>query len=141
MTEEGSGYITGVSHIGIAVPDIAAARKLYGQLGFVSEMEETLGEENYGVRVLMMHHGPQRIELLEPLEKGKESPIDSYIEKKPYKMYHLAYSVSDLDAQVKILEKQKFLMIDEPRASACVEGKRAVFLFNRNMGIIELVEE
>ena len=136
-----NSYITGISHIGIAVPDILTAKRLYEQLGFVSEMEESLGEENYGVRGLMMRQGAQRIELLEPLEKGKESPIDTYIEKRPYKMYHLAYAVSDLDAQIKLLEKQRFLMINEPRISACMAGKRAVFMFHRNMGIIELVEE
>lgn len=140
MNEKNS-YITGISHIGIAVPDIAKAKGLYEQLGFVSDMEETLREEAYGVRVLIMHQGTQKIELLEPLDKGKKSPIDCYIEKKPYKMYHLAYTVSDLDAQIQILEKRKFLMVGEPRASACMEGKRAVFLFNRDMGILELVEE
>lgn len=138
---DNNSYITGVSHIGIAVADIAKAKGLYEQLGFVSDMEEVLGEQAYGVRVLIMRQGAQRIELLEPLEKGKKSPIDSYIQKKPYKMYHLAYTVSDLDAQVEMLEKRKFLMIDEPRASACMKGKRAVFLFNRDMGMIELVEE
>ena len=139
--EENNSRITGISHIGIAVPDIGEARKLYELLGFCSEMEEVLAEEDYGVRVLMMSQGSQRIELLEPLEKGKESPIDSYNKKKPYKMYHLAYFVSDLEAQIKLLEQKKFLMISQPRASACAKGKRAVFMFHRKMGIIELVEE
>lgn len=133
-------YITGVAHIGIAVPDISAAKKLYEGLGFNGEAEEIFGDESYGVRVLLMKQGTYTIELLEPLEKGKESPIDSYIEKKPYKMYHLAYFVSDMEAQIKLLEQNKFLMIAEPRVSE-LSGKKAVFLFNRNMGIIELVEE
>lgn len=139
--DEKNSYITGVSHIGIAVPDIAKAKGLYEQLGFVSDMEQTVGEQAYGVRVLLMWQGTQRIELLEPLEKGTKSPIDCYIQKKPYQMYHLAYTVSDLDAQVQILEKKKFFMVGEPKASACMEGKRAVFLFQRDMGMIELVEE
>lgn len=138
--EENNSYIVGVSHIGIAVPDILEAKKLYEQLGFISETEDIISEEEYGVKVLMMCQGAQKIELLEPMEKGKKSPIDSYIEKKPYKMYHLAYVVSDIEAQIKLLEKQKFLMIDKPRASACAKGKKAVFMFNRNMGIIELLE-
>ncbi len=137
---EGLTYITGVSHIGIAVPSIDKARIMYEDLGFKS-CSEKAPEPDYGVSTMMMTSGNYTIELLEPLEEGKESPIDRYISSKPFKMYHLAYTVSDFRAQIAELEKMKYVMIGEPRPSQNMKGKMAVFMFNRNMGIIEIVEE
>lgn len=79
--EENNSRITGISHIGIAVPDIGEARKLYELLGFCSEMEEVLAEEDYGVRVLMMSQGSQRIELLEHWKRGKNPPLTAISKK------------------------------------------------------------
>lgn len=139
MNEELTGVL-GVAHIGIAVPSIDTAAEQYRLLGFKNVNEEIISEKDYGVRVLMMKQGDCYIELLEPLEKGKESPIDSYISSKPYKMYHLAYFVENLEGTMKALEKKKYIAINEPRPTSAMEGARAVFMFNRNMGIIELLE-
>ena len=133
-------YFVGVDHIGIAVPDIDEARKLYEYLGF-SANGEKLSEEDYGVNTLMMSFGEKTIELLEPLKKGEESPIDRYITSKPYKMYHIAYRVSNFDEQIKIMQENRYVMIGEPRVSKSAGGKRAVFMFNRKLGIIEILED
>lgn len=132
--------VVGVDHIGIAVPDISEAQKLYENLGFKAKGEK-ISEEDYGVNTLMMSFGPQTIELLEPLRKGEESPIDRYITSKPYKMYHLAYRVSNFDEQIKVMQENRYVMIGEPRISKSAGGKRAVFMFNRKLGIIEILED
>lgn len=128
-----------VDHIGIAVPDIDEAQKLYEALGF-SAIGSKVSEEDYGVNTLMMKLASQTIELLEPLKKGEESPIDRYIESKPYKMYHIAYRVSDFDEQIRIMQEKRYVMIGEPRVSKSAGGKRAVFMFNRKLGIVEILE-
>lgn len=133
--------IIGVAHIGIAVPSIDVATRQYEALGFHAINHEIISEREYGVRVLMMKQGNYQIELLEPLEKGRESPIDSYIASKPYKMYHLAYLVKNLDDAIKKLEKKKYIAINPPRPTNTLDGARAVFMFNRSMGIIELLEK
>lgn len=137
---EEMSYITKVAHIGIAVPDIEEAQRLYARLGYKAEGKAT-AVANHGVNALMMRNGSLEIELLSPLEKGKPSPIDTYIATKPYKMYHIAYYVSDFEAQIAELQKNRYVMIDEPAESETQQGKRTVFLFHRRLGIIELVEE
>ena len=131
--------ILGVAHIGIAVPSIETASKQYEFLGFSPMTDEIIAEPDYGVRVLMMKQGDNCIELLEPLEKGKESPIDNYIASKPYKMYHLAYYVDDIDESIKAFEQKKYVAINKPRPTHT--GFKAVFLFNRTLGIVELLEK
>lgn len=128
-----------VDHFGIAVPDIDEAEKHYELLGFQA-LGEPRGVESQGVRALLMQNGQQKIELLAPLEKGKPSPVDSYIEKKPYKIYHIALKVSDFDTSMEKLKQQRYIPISEPTGSEVQQGKRTVFMFHRKLGIIELVE-
>lgn len=140
MNEELMTYVTGVAHIGIAVPDIEEAARQYRLLGFTALTPEIIYEQNHGVQAYMMENNGFVIELLAPLEPGKESPVDSYLTTKPYKIYHIAYYTSDFEAQIKLLQKNKFIMTGEPRESALQKGKHAVFLANRKFGIVELIE-
>lgn len=133
-------YIIATDHLGIAVPDIEEAKALYEKLGYTA-CGEVVAVEAHGVRALMMNGRDGKIELLAPLVPGEPSPVDSYIATKPYKIYHIAYRVSDFDAQVAAMKKEKFLMIDEPKSSEAQGGKRTVFMFHRKLGILELVED
>lgn len=141
MEENLKTYITGIAHIGIAVPDIQAAIPQYEMLGFRPISKEIVFEQMHGVQAYMMENLGVVIELIAPLEEGKESPVDSYIATKPYKIYHIAYRVSNFDAQVTLLKANKFFMTGEPKESSLQKGKRTVFMANRKMGIVELVEE
>lgn len=138
--EEMLSYITGVAHIGVAVPSIEEAVKLYTLLGYTPMQDDITYEQDHGVQAFMMKNGDTVIELIAPLEEGKESPVDSYIATKPYKMYHIGYYTSDFDAQVELLKKNKFLMTGAPKPSAAQGGKRTVFLVSRRLGVVELVE-
>lgn len=141
MNETFMTYITGISHIGIAVPDIPTAAKQYELFGYKPLTPEIVYEKNHGVQAYMMQNAGFVIELLAPLEKGKESPVDAYIAKKPYTIYHIAYITSDFDAQINLLKANKFIMTGEPMASSLQSGKRTVFMANRKLGVVELVEE
>ena len=141
MNEELLTFVEKIAHVGIAVPDISKAQKQYELLGFCADNEEVIEEEDYGVRVKMMHCGDARIELLQPIKEGEPSPVDSYIATKPYKMYHLAYVCSDFEAQIALLKKNKFVPIGEPKPSKGLNGKRALFMFNRTLGVVELCEK
>lgn len=136
-----TSYITGIAHVGIAVPDINIAKQQYELLGYKAITSEVIFEKEHGVQAFMMENSGFVIELIAPLDKDLESPVDSYISSKPYKIYHIAYKVSDFDAQIDLLKAKKFVMTDEPKTSSLQKGKRTVFLANRKMGVIELVEE
>lgn len=133
-------YITGTAHVGVAVPDIDEARNLYTQLGYTAQ-GTVVAATSHGVNTLMMKNGAMIVELLSPLKQGEPSPIDTYIASKPYKMYHVAYYVSDLEAQVALMQKNRYIMIGESSCSEANQGKRTVFLFHRKLGVVELVEE
>lgn len=134
-------YVTGISHIGVAVENIERAAAQYELLGFTPSYEGTLRDETRGVQIKMMKNGGYAIELVAPLTAGAASPVDAYIQPKCYMMYHVCYTVSDLDAQMALLRQNKFVPVDEPRPSDVLGGRRAVFMLHRKMGILELAEE
>lgn len=129
-----------VDHFGIAVPDIEEAKTQYEFLGYHA-LSEICDVKSQGVKAVMMQNGTQKIELLAPLVKGEPSPVDSYIEKKPYKIYHIALRVSDFEVSMEQLKKQRYIPVSEPSESEMQAGKHTVFMFHRKLGIIELVEE
>lgn len=77
-------YVTGISHIGVAVENIERAAAQYELLGFTPSYEGTLRDETRGVQIKMMKNGGYTIELVAPLTAGAASPVDAYIQPKCY---------------------------------------------------------
>lgn len=83
-----------LNHVAIAVPDLAAASRMY---------RETLGADvslpspqpEHGVTVVFINLPNTKIELLEPLGEG--SPIAGFLEKNPSGgIHHVCYEVDDI---------------------------------------------
>ena len=53
-----------IDHLGIAVKSLSAAKTIYEHLGLSVSSEETVEQEK--VRLVMVHVGESRLELLEP---------------------------------------------------------------------------
>ena len=87
--------INGLSHVAIAVPDLAAATEaLKKRLGL--ETGEVHENHEQGVRLCYIDLGNARIELIAPLTP--QSPIARFLEKNPNGgLHHVAFSVGDLD--------------------------------------------
>lgn len=115
-----------LNHIAIAVPDLAAASRLYREtLGaFVSAPQP---EPEHGVTVVFVELNNTKIELLEPL--GKDSPIAKFLDKNPSGgIHHVCYEVGDIiAARDRLLSSGKRVMGDgNPKVGA--HGKPVLFL-------------
>ncbi len=98
MTAENSGAITGLSHVAIAVPDIAAAAAaLEKRLGIKSgPVHENVAQ---GVRLAYIDLGNARIELISPL--SPDSPVAKFLERNPAGgLHHVCFNVGDVEAAV-----------------------------------------
>lgn len=87
--------ISGLSHVSIAVPDIAAAAAaLERRLGLrAGPVQENVAQ---GVRLAYVELGNARIELISPIDPA--SPIARFLERNPGGgLHHVAFNVSDLD--------------------------------------------
>ena len=85
-----------LNHIAIAVPDLAAATRLYAEtLG--AKVSAPKAQPAHGVTVVFVELPNTKIELLEEL--GENSPIKAYLERNPAGgMHHVCYEVDDIYA-------------------------------------------
>ncbi|MET0744078.1 MAG: methylmalonyl-CoA epimerase [Microvirga sp.] len=115
-----------LNHVAIAVPDLAAASRLYRDtLGADVTAPEALAE--HGVTVVFVNLPNTKIELLEPLGEG--SPIARFLEKAPDGgIHHICYEVDDIASARDALVRTgaRILGSGEPRIGA--HGKPVLFL-------------
>lgn len=99
-----------LDHIGIAVEDLDAARKLYGELlGFeLGEVEELPDRQ---LKICFVKVGEANVELLWPT--APESAVGKFIAKKGPGIHHLCYRVADVQAKLDELKAAGVKLIDE----------------------------
>ncbi len=128
-----------IEHIGIAVKDIDEANKIYKSLlGYEHYKTEIV--ENEGVKTSFFSCGESKIELLEATRA--DSPIAKFIEKRGEGIHHMAFSVTDIKAEVKRLKKEGFVVLnEEPKKGA--DSKLVVFLHPKSANgvLIELCQD
>jgi methylmalonyl-CoA epimerase len=129
----------GIDHLGIAVPDLEAARRVFSEhLGFrVVEEDEVPSQK---VRVVKLAAGGSDLELLESTDP--EGPIGKYLAKRGAGIHHMAIRVADLARTLRELEGAGVALIDrEPRTGA--GGKKIAFIHPKSTAgiLIELCEE
>lgn len=129
---------TGISHIGIIVPDLADAAALYTR-----RLGVTPGPmlENAGQNVRMLHFdlGNARIELLSPIERS--GPLAEFLKLHPKGgLHHLSLATEDLELALREMEADEVRPIAPPGRN--LFGNRFAFIHPRFMcGVLLEVEE
>lgn len=138
-----SALVTGVDHVGIAVPDLDVAIKWYHDfLGMIVLHEEV--NEDQGIREAMLAvrgapKGSAQVQLMAALDET--STIAKFIDKRGPGIQQLAYRVSDLDTLSERLREQGVrLLYDAPRRGT--SNSRINFIHPKDAGgvLVELVE-
>ena len=124
-------------HIGIACRDIEKTKAFYLELGYTAT--STVDDPLQHVRVVFLDKpGEPRLELLEPI--GNQSPVLRTLSAVGVSPYHMCYEVSDMDETIVTLREHRFLLVNGPVPACAMNNCRVAFLFNKNTGLIELVE-
>ena len=129
-----------LNHVAIAVPDVAAAAKSYGEL-LGARISDPQKLPEHGVTVVFVELANTKVELLEAL--GENSPISRFLARNPDGgMHHLCYEVDDIVAARDRLKAlgARVLGDGEPRIGA--HGKPVLFLSPKDFSgvLIELEE-
>ncbi len=131
---------TAIDHVGVAVPDLAAAVAYYRDTLGMSLLHEETNEEQ-GVREAMMGVGDSGscVQLLAPLTPA--STIATFLDRNGPGIQQVAYRVEDLDAvSATLRERGQRLLYDEPKRGTA--GSRVNFIHPKDAGgvLVELVE-
>ena len=130
---------TKIEHIGIAVKHLSSSIPLFEKL-LNTPCYKTEAVESELVNTAFFKTGDSKIELVEGY--SPESPIYKFIEKRGEGMHHIAFEVDDIEAEIKRLSAEGFVMINEhPKAGA--DNKLVAFLHPKSTNgvLIELVME
>lgn len=125
-------------HIGYATKSIDKSLTFFVNIGYSASIVYIDDIQKVKICTLNNEFGPI-IELVEGLDK-KESPVSNYIEKIGVTAYHICYLVSDIEAAISKMKQNKFVLLFHPVSAKAFSGRKICYLFNQNVGLIELLE-
>ena len=115
-----------IDHLGIAVKDMAEAKRAYEALGFKIEAEHDVPTEK--VRTAFITVGESHLELLEPSDPS--SVIAKFLEKRSG-LHHICVLVDDLEKSMAEMKAAGAQLLDEvPRIGA--GGCRVAFIHTKS---------
>ena len=125
-----------IDHLGIAVKDMADAKRAYEALGFTIEAEHDGPTEK--VKTAFISVGESHLELLEPTDPT--SVIAKFLEKRSG-LHHICLLVDDIETTMASMKASGAQLLDEvPRIGA--GGCKVAFIHPKSAGgvLIELAQ-
>ena len=125
-----------IAHIGVAVPDIAAALPFYRDILGLEPDEPEVAD---GANIVSLHCGDVDIELLSP--QTPESPVARFINKRGSGIHHICIRVPDIEKALATCLEQGYQLVHElPRTGA--GGRKIAFIHPKSTAgiLLELTE-
>jgi methylmalonyl-CoA/ethylmalonyl-CoA epimerase len=130
-----------LNHVGVAVPDIEAAKQMYADLYGADQATDTRDFPHLGVRVAFVKLENSEIELLEPL--GATSPVHKFLERNPKGgQHHLCFEVADIIAARDAMRDRGATVLGTGEPYVGAHGVPVIFIHpkNSNGQLIELMQ-
>ena len=132
--------ITGLSHVSIVVPDLAAAaRDLKDKYGLA--IGDIRVNEPQGVRMAYVELANAKIELMEP--SRPDSPVAKFLERNPRGgIHHFCLKVDSVDATAADAKAQGVRVLGDGKPQLNVHGERIAFVHPQDFlgALVELEE-
>lgn len=133
--------ITGLNHVSIVVPDLAAAiARLRATYGLIAG--EIKVNDEQGVRMTYIDLGNAQIELMEP--SRADSPIAKFLERNPKGgIHHFCMGVDNVEATTRELTAAGAQVLGGGKVQLNVHGERIAFVHPRDFlgALVELEEQ
>lgn len=124
-------------HIGVAVKDIEKTASIYVQAGYQQSVTTYDPVQNVNI-CWLVKEGMPTVELLAPVDET--SPVCKTLEKNGVTPYHTCYIVDNIEEAIAELRKLKYVAVSKPEEAPAIKNSKVAFMFNKNTGLIELVE-
>ena len=127
-----------LNHIAIAVPDLAAAAKVYREtLG--AKVSAPIDLPDHGVTTVFVELPNSKVELIHPLGDG--SPIENFLKSNPAGgIHHVCYEVRDIIAARDRLRAAGARVLGDGEPKTGAHGKPVIFLHPKDFNgtLVEL---
>lgn len=126
-----------VHHYGLATSDLNRGAKTFSLLGY--DVSEPIYDPVQQVEVVFVSRsGETTIELV--CDSGTNGPTNGFISKVGSGLYHICYEVDDIENTIKKLRENGFFTKQKPVEATAFKNRRIAWLYNRDIGLIELLE-
>jgi methylmalonyl-CoA/ethylmalonyl-CoA epimerase len=128
-----------LEHIGIAVKNLETSIPVFEKL-LNTPCYKTEKVDSENVNTAFFQKGESKIELLE--STNEDGVIAKYIDKKNEGIHHLAFEVADIEAEMKRLQEDGFVLLNQiPKKGA--DNKLVCFLHPKSTNgvLIEICQE
>lgn len=128
-----------VHHYGLATKSIKKSVEAFTSIGYKC-CSDIIYDPLQGVNLLFLkNQNDHLIELVEPAQV--DNPVSTILTKSGSSIYHICYEVENLDIKIDELKNRRFVQIIPPTPAIAFDGRRICFLYNSNLGLIELLEK
>jgi len=126
-------------HIGVFVPTLDVGREQVAALLPITHFTDPVDDELLRVSVQFgVDESGVRYELVAPF--GSETPVDTVLKSGKNILNHVAYRVTDLDAQISRLRAEGAIPLSAPQPAVAFNSSRVIFFLTPLRFIIELIE-
>ena len=129
--------VIGIHHIGYAVKNMNKSIEAFRGLGY-DIVGKMFFEKAFNVNIQMMKMGETYIELIEPF--NSDAAVNNILSKNGNTPYHICYEVKDIKKAVTEFRMQEYIPVGDVVSAVTFGNSKVQFLYNKNIGLIELVE-
>ncbi len=125
-------------HTGVATKDIEITSAFYENIAY--SKSEIVIDNIQNVRICFMSKkNSPLIELVEPI--NERSPVNEIIKKNGNIPYHFCYEVDDIREAILEMKGLGFIKIINPVPAVAFNNRLICFIYNKDVGLIELLEK
>lgn len=124
-------------HIGYLVKNMGKSTNQFKALGY-ELCSDVVYDEYRDIDICFMKNNGYVVELIVP--KSEASVVAKLQKKIGVSPYHICYITDDISRDIEELRGHGYVPMGEPQIAPAIGGSMAAFMFNPNVGILEIVE-
>jgi len=127
-----------VHHYGLATDNLERSIETLRSLGY--HVGEITLDPIQRVRIAFASHTQEgMIEIICDIDES--GPTHRIVSKIGNGLYHICYEVDNLEETIKMLRSKGFLVRHTPVPAVACDNRRIAWMYNRHIGLIELLEK
>jgi len=127
-----------IHHFGLASNDLDRSIEVFRSLGYIPG--EIFIDPIQKVKLVFVSRiGETPIEIICDLDET--GPTKNIIAKSGNSFYHVCYAVIDIEKTIEDFKTKGFMLKAKPVLATAFKGKKIAWLYNRFIGLIELLEK
>ncbi len=124
-------------HIAIATDNSETTSSIFNKIGFIQN--GSFIDKMQDVKIQFVNNEDLRIELVEP--NSENSPVKNILKKIGVSPYHLCFSSDSFEQDITFLKDLGFINLTDEKPAIAFNYKNIIFLYHKNFGLIELIDE